>query len=303
MAVAVLKVCNSYTVDDVEAQARVSAHVREHGFKQACAPQRRRGVEPSGAQFTTTAADGTPCCLLSWVEGVAADKVVAAGTVAPEAVLRAIGQGLAELHRVPVDAAAALRTIETGGGCDVRLHLSGELLALFRSNEHASGHDFLPFYERQLECLQKAMGADLPRGVLHGDPFLDNVLVDGASGALCGFVDLEDVTVGPCLFDAACCACACCFDASTNTLDIGRLRALLGGYNGQRPLAAAERSRFVDFMKLTMLCNCTWRFKNFNIDHRELEECRDAHRELQQRILELERPEVAAEVAAVIGEL
>eukprot|EP00966_Prymnesium_polylepis_P270120 6240130-Prymnesium_polylepis.1 len=89
-------------------------------------------------------------------------------------------------------------------------------------------------------------------GILHGDPFLDNILCDGATGAVSGFVDLEDVTLGPCLFDAAarrrpirtrrhirprvtrftharcvaapraspqCCACACCFDAETNRLD------------------------------------------------------------------------------------
>ena len=53
-------------------------------------------------------------------------------------------------------------------------------------------------------------------------------------------------------------------------------------------------------MKLTMLCNCTWRFKNFNLDHREIEECRDAHRELQSRILELEKPEIVAEVTALL---
>ena len=45
--------------------------------------------------------------------------------------------------------------------------------------------------------------------------------------------------------------------------------------------AEAERRHFVAFMKLSMLCNCAWRFKQFNIDHREISECRDAHRELQ----------------------
>lgn len=35
-------------------------------------------------------------------------------------------------------------------------------------------------------------------------------------------------------------------------------------------------------------CNCAWRFKNFNVDHRELTDCREAHRELQQRIEDLD---------------
>ena len=37
-----------------------------------------------------------------------------------------------------------------------------------------------------------------------------------------------------------------------------------------------------------MLCNATWRFKNFNIDNPEHESCRNAHRELQERIEALE---------------
>lgn len=139
-------------------------------------------------------------------------------------------------------------------------------------------------------------------GVLHGDPFLDNILCDPATGAVTGFVDLEDTTVGPCLFDVACCACACCFD-TTNSLDYARLKALLEGYSYQRPLLATESVTFIDWMKLAMLCNATWRFKNFNLDHREIEECRDAHRDLQSRILDLEKAEVILEVEALLKTL
>ena len=53
-----------------------------------------------------------------------------------------------------------------------------------------------------MPALLRSMALDLPVGFLHGDPFLDNILVDPQSGAVAGFVDLEDVTVGPCLFDA-----------------------------------------------------------------------------------------------------
>ena len=40
-------------------------------------------------------------------------------------------------------------------------------------------------------------------------------------------------------------------------------------------------------MRLALLCNCSWRFKNFNIDHRDVEDCRNAHVELWDRIKEL----------------
>ena len=120
----------------------------------------------------------------------------------------------------------------------------------------------------------------------------------------CPRSNVEDFCIGPLIFDVACCASACCF-RTDGALDIRRLRALLGGYAAVRPLTCIERASFLAFMRLTMfvcgtrsydapvclcvlvplacfaaaktqsfahrhrdcrLCNCTWRFINFNID-------------------------------------
>lgn len=62
---------------------------------------------------------------------------------------------------------------------------------------------------------------------------------------------------------------------AAEVLDFGRLEALLKGYNGVRALDAAECTLLPTFMRLALLCNCAWRFVNFNIDHREIEECRE----------------------------
>tara|TARA_B100000524_G_scaffold341344_1_gene235339 strand:- start:345 stop:620 length:276 start_codon:yes stop_codon:yes gene_type:complete len=64
-------------------------------------------------------------------------------------------------------------------------------------------------------------------------------------------------------------------------LDTRRLRVLLESYAATRPLTAAERGHFVTFMRLSLLCSCSWRFKAFHVLHRELDTCRDAHLELQ----------------------
>lgn len=260
----VLKVCHGYALADVEAQARVAVYARANGFTSACTAYALRGKPSTFAVERST--DGVPCCLLSWVDGVAADKVVAAGSVAAADVLRAVGSGLGRLHSVapPADWDAvlgSLRAIETGGGCDLRLHTSGEIQRTLRASAAVRGHAFLPWYDRQLESLQSAVGTPgLPRGLLHGDPFLDNALVSPTDGRLEGFVDLEDLCVGPLLFDIACCACACCFrpndgGALSNALDMGRMRALLHGYASERPLVPAESKVFVAFMRATMLCN------------------------------------------------
>jgi len=62
-----------------------------------------------------------------------------------------------------------------------------------------------------------------------------------------------------------------------------RRQSLASGYLGCRTLSADEVGLFIRFLRLTLLCNCAWRFANFNIDYREIEGCRDAYVELQVR--------------------
>eukprot|EP00966_Prymnesium_polylepis_P270121 6240130-Prymnesium_polylepis.2 len=50
--------------------------------------------------------------------------------------------------------------MSVGGACDLRKHVSGELLELFRASEHSREHDYMPFYTRQLDLLQKAVGTE-----------------------------------------------------------------------------------------------------------------------------------------------
>ena len=56
-----------------------------------------------------------------------------------------------------------------------------------------------------------------------GDPFLDNVLVHADSGEFSAWVDWEDASTGPALFDLACCAVGSCFRDTDNSLDMDRL--------------------------------------------------------------------------------
>lgn len=287
---ALLKVCHGYSVKDAAQQAAVASHVASHGFRGICSPMPLVDKQSTTPYVLSRPGDGTPVMMLSWVDGVAADKVVSGGQVPSGDVLASVGASLAALHSVAVsgEAASKLRACEVTGACDVAKHLSGELERKMSGSAHTRAHPFVTeFYAAEKASLVASMGAaELPRGVLHGDPFLDNMLADPSSGTLQGFVDLEDFCVGPLLFDVACCASACCFRAD-GALDMRRVRALLEGYASVRPLTPTERTHFVAFMRLTMLCNCTWRFINFNIENRELADMANAHVELQDRIIAL----------------
>ena len=176
-AKSVLKICNDYTVADATNQAAVAAHAAATGFTGVCAPMPRK--DGSGCVFAR--ADGTPVMMLSWVDGKAADKVLSSGDVETSAILASVGGGLAALHSVPVPAGTKLRVCERGSGaCDVSKHISGELMRKMKGCEHTKAHPFVTeFYTAECASLTKSMGAEgMPRGVLHGDPFLDNMLCD-----------------------------------------------------------------------------------------------------------------------------
>ena len=63
--------------EDVEAQARVAVYARAKGFSGACTAYALRGKPATFAYARPS--DGTPCLLLSWVDGMAADKVIEQG--------------------------------------------------------------------------------------------------------------------------------------------------------------------------------------------------------------------------------
>ena len=193
--VAVLKICHGYSREDVEAQARIMAHLRANGFEGACFALPRRKQVPASATgaaptYTALARDGSPTCVLTYVEGESAARIISSEVVEAETVLAALGAGLARLHQVALPSdGTALRNFTEGGACSLQQHLSGAFSALLRSSDHLNGedavtlHPFISFYEAQLEGLREAIdSSNLPLGVLHGDPFLDNAHVSQATG-------------------------------------------------------------------------------------------------------------------------
>ena len=74
---ALLKVCHGYSVKDAAQQAAVASHVASHGFRGICSPLPL--VDKQSTPYVLSRpGDGTPVMMLSWVDGVAVDKVVTA---------------------------------------------------------------------------------------------------------------------------------------------------------------------------------------------------------------------------------
>ncbi len=142
--------------------------------------------------------------------------------------LQALGRELGKLHRVansftghrenPYSQAVVrswLEALSTQADAEVQAALP----ELFRALEAASGYDGL-----------------VPRGVIHADLFMDNVkwLGDRVSA----FFDFEMACVDAWVLDLGITLDAWCFDGGAYREDL--CRALLSGYQEERPLLAAE---------------------------------------------------------------
>lgn len=306
-----LKISNGYKPQETELLCRTAHLLSTHGFQECCLPISK--TDQTEFQFVSCRErNRVPACLLTFVDGKPADKVMRNCPQLATNILKGIGGGLARMHASVVIRGKEhaqqlnIRWYETNGGCcDVQDQVSGRVLAKMEGAKAVRNHSFVRFYKSELVELQKEMkvAQDMPLGITHGDPFADNILVDPETGNLSAFIDLEDVCGGPLLFDLACCAIGCCFDDNEPPprLDFARLEALLEGYCKQRKLLSVEREHFVAFMKLTLLCNCSWRFCKFNVTDKDFpDEARDSYLELQRRIEYLHDPHVAQEITQVL---
>jgi homoserine kinase type II len=111
----------------------------------------------------------------------------------------------------------------------------------------------IPHAHHQLACdavgsitsmLRREDVTRLPRGIIHGDMFRDNVLF--SERGLTGVVDFHHAAAGYWIYDLAVIANDWCNDDS-GTLDSDRLLALLRAYHAIRPLTLTETWYFPMF--------------------------------------------------------
>jgi homoserine kinase type II len=94
--------------------------------------------------------------------------------------------------------------------------------------------------DRELALLDRQWPRDLPRTVIHGDLFPDNVLMlgDKVTGLIDFYFACNDITA----YDLAVTHTAWCFSSDGRTFDAALSAALLAGYESVRPLLAEERA-------------------------------------------------------------
>ncbi len=179
----------------------------------------------SGAAFRTI--EGKAVALIEFLPGVSVSLPTAAQAAA-------VGRALAQTHRAAADFGP------------VRANAMGP--AEWTRLAEASGAERLATIDPALPGLVATELAevaahwptDLPRSVIHADLFPDNVLMLG--DRVCGLIDFYFACTDLTAYDVAVTHAAWCFGAAGRRFDPALSRALLEGYEAERPLSDAERA-------------------------------------------------------------
>ncbi|OIQ79187.1 homoserine kinase [mine drainage metagenome] len=150
------------------------------------------------------------------------------------------------------------------GAVLARMHLAGQSFPQSMPNPRgphwwtATAATVMPFLdagervmlERELAYQASFRHNALPRGVIHADMFLDNVLFDGDQ--LTGLIDFYYACTDALAYDLAITVNDWCVNAD-GSLDEARLHAMLDAYHRVRPLTDAEHQAWPALMRAAAL--------------------------------------------------
>jgi len=111
----------------------------------------------------------------------------------------------------------------------------------------------------EVSYLDHYLDNNLPKGIIHGDLFADNVKFKGSR--LVGILDFEAACRGKLIYDLATAVNALCY--LDGRYRIERFEALISGYEALRPLSLPEWDSFPNELRFSALRFTTTRIKDF----------------------------------------
>jgi homoserine kinase type II len=111
----------------------------------------------------------------------------------------------------------------------------------------------------EFSYLENYLDNNLPKGIIHGDLFPDNVKFKG--NRLVGVMDFEAACRGKLVFDLATAVNALCFLEQRYRIE--RFEALISGYESLRPLSLPEWDSFPNELRFSALRFTVTRIKDF----------------------------------------
>ena len=233
----VLKAWDANTVEEVVRVIRRHSHLDAHGIPTPVPLELSSGnrhIERDGVAWT----------LMPHFEG----GLLGSDTDS----LRSLGEVQARMHLIPID------------DCFPEVYTMGfeffkRVLAL--AEEIDAWSSFLDLLRKESESLEPRIPQDLPRGILHGDLFPDNVI--GGDGSVAAILDLEEAWLGPCIFDLVMSFVGFGWEFGAPSKE--RWRALVKGYESVRGLSEEERLALPAMHRYATLAIAGWRYWKHNL--------------------------------------
>lgn len=166
--------------------------------------------------------------------------------------LSALGHTLANLHLIG-------RSYKKG--IDNRFGFN-RIVAIYREvRRQLPSHlkNIVRVLDDEFSYLENYLDNNLPKGIIHGDLFADNVKFKG--NRLTGVMDFEAACRGKLIYDLATAVNALCFIEERYRID--RFEALISGYESLRPLSLPEWDSFPNELRFSALRFTVTRIKDF----------------------------------------
>jgi homoserine kinase type II len=163
--------------------------------------------------------------------------------------LAQVGAAMAELHQIPPP---DLLPKEHSYG---RQHFSSV-------EDQDIDHTYEQWLAERSTYLEQAVDANLPRCLIHGDLFSDNVIFEGDK--LAAIIDFEEACHYFRLFDIGMGIVGLC--AHSGKLNLAKARAFVQSYQRSEALLAEEMNYLQIFVEYAAVATSFWRFRKHNID-------------------------------------
>jgi len=115
---------------------------------------------------------------------------------------------------------------------------------------------------KRLPCLEQQKPQGLPRGLIHGDMFYDNVLFEGTR--LKAIIDFEDASCDDKVFDLGMGIVGLCRTGQGVVLE--KARALIEGYEQIRELEDGEKRALQLYVEYAAATDSCWRYWKYHVD-------------------------------------
>ena len=231
----VLTVCDDKTLDEVVIMGRLLLLLKECNF-----PCTR--VVPAVNRDIITMYVNKPVMLKVYIEGQVVESL-------NQGMLSQVGMATARLNQIP---SPDYLPDEHPYG----IQLFSRVFGLNIDEKYES------WLAKQFDVLEQNIPLNLPRGLIHGDLFYDNLLFE--QGKLNAIIDFEETCHYYKVFDLGMAIIGSCVDGSAVNLD--KARALVNGYQQVKPLEKIEKETLQMFVQYAATATSYWRFDKYNID-------------------------------------